>query len=226
MATSFAPVFTDQALSYAPGQHTFLALATEMLAGLGDGSDTFDSAFLDVTNDFAQHDAASAASDQAFSDFASAAAAWEDSEIDQLAQELGDNAAALTAPENAFQGAVSWLQGNSTLPGSPSTVSIPDFNVSTGIPMPPALPNPPVSGPPSHPAPPGPPPGPPPIFPPVGEPVGNNCYAPGEAPSTVGGCVPQCYDSFSLPGTCGDFGGACITTSYEGSYEPGLPFCP
>ncbi len=222
----FAQPVPTNVLVYQPGQHGYASLAATMLAGLGDKSDTFDSDLSVTVQSLAQHDSVEAASDQAFSDFASAASAVVDSGIDDLASDLGAFLGLFGPAINAVNGANQALQNPFQMPAAPSSVAIPDFNVSTGIPAPIPPVNPPQSGPPDHP--PSPPPPPINIGPGQGEPYPTCTYlAPASNPGCGGnGNDEPCIDIWGLPIGCGGQQQSCIPGSYEGSGMPPLPFCP
>lgn len=222
----FAQHVPASVLTYTPGLPSLLSLATSMLGNAGDPSDGFESAYNPVAASLPANDAGYTASDQGFDDLTTAMSGFVDSGLDDLATELGDTTSALNAPENAFYGATQWLQGNNTLPGAPSSVAIPDFNVSTGIPAPLPLPNPPQSGPPSHP-PSGVPVSLPSPTPPPGVPYPGSCFGPAETQGCYPGNAPgPCIDMFGMPSGCPGPNEGCISGSYEGSGSPPADFCP
>lgn len=222
----FAQHVPASVLTYTPGLPSFLSLAESLLGNAGDPSDGFESAYNPVAASLPANDAGYTASDAGFDDLTTAMSGFVDSGLDDIATELGQAVAGFNPGENAFYGAIQSLANLPAIPASPSDVSIPDFNVSTGIPAPPSLPNPPVSSPKPSPSP-QPPPvtGTPTVGPPT--PYPGSCFGPASSPGCYGANAPgPCIDIWGLPSDCNNPFGGCISGSYEGSYEPNLPFCP
>ncbi|MGH9770413.1 MAG: hypothetical protein ACRD4Q_01725 [Candidatus Acidiferrales bacterium] len=199
----FAQPVPANVLTYTPGVHSFAALAANMLGDTGDSSDGFDAAFQLTLAAVPAGDQNQAASDGAFDDLASAVAGFTDSGLDDLAAELASIVSNAGAELDAFNTALGAVSNPISLPATPSDISLPDYNVSNGIPAIPSAPNPPVSGPPAHtPAPPVASP-PLPIYGSGGIPFpAGTCFQPSGPCANQGG-AELCGDTFGLPIPCG-----------------------
>lgn len=195
------PVPAD-ALAFSPVKTDYLGLVANSLGNSATPADGFDADFASVIASLPAMDSGFSASDSAFAELADAMAGFRDTGLDDLAADLAANVAAFDGEGLDFESGVSGLSNGPALPQIPGDITLPSFNVATGIPTLPPAPNPPVTG-----TKPGKPPAegsPPPIIPPIGEPLPSHCNPLAQQAGFIDlrANTPLCTSAYGQPIPC------------------------